>query len=399
MRKGVPRRKGAVGCASVPVFCGFQHRLARCLNLESRWTFTPCEFTGTLCFWGIGQSLCKQSGKEQWTHLLAYGEGSGADCRRHVQKLNLLQGQISELSLRSLGESVSANEEENVDPWQAARASPQEKLQPSKNRWLKYLERDSKELGLKEGGVCFNRQPSEREKPDPLSSTGLPQKRKWNQSTVQPPCDPDVQDSRNCEVTLKSLKDHSLHSTWSARSSPDCSTWDLPWISEELSPSFTQDHAGLAGKGRGSSPEDRDTMELVPQGEPPCPAQQVRTVSKWEQCLMPLGNSSHLDTEPLTPLQRGLRPIQAAQAEQGTPRAQTPREEGLCRIPGALQSPQTTHTPMPGPKRLCGRIPEQSQGAGPWAEGAPLVKGVQARSSLMRLYDLFKTGEDFDDDL
>lgn len=30
----------------------------------------------------------------------AYGEGSGADCRRHVQKLNLLQGQISEMSLR-----------------------------------------------------------------------------------------------------------------------------------------------------------------------------------------------------------------------------------------------------------------------------------------------------------
>ncbi|KAM9731897.1 MRN complex-interacting protein isoform 2-T2 [Dama dama] len=369
MRQGVPRRKGAVGCACVPVFCG------------------------------VFSTGCSREviGVRRDT---AYGEGSGADCRRHVQKLNLLQGQISELSFRSLGESVSANEEENVDPWQAAHASPQEKLQPSKNRWLKYLERDSEELGLKEGGVCFNRQPSsEREKPDPLSSTGLPRKRKWNQSTVQPPCGPDVQDSRNCEVTLKSLKDHPLHSTWSARSSPDYSTWDLPWISEELSPSFTQDRAGLAGKGRGSSREDRDTVELVPQGEPPCPAQQVRTVSKWEQCLMPRGNSSHLDTEPLTPLQRGLRPIQAAQAEQGTPRAQTPREEGLCRIPGARQSPQTTHTPMPGPKRLCGRIPEQSQGAGPWAEGAPLVKGVQARSSLMRLCDLFKTGEDFDDDL
>uniref|UniRef100_A0AC11BN82 MRN complex interacting protein n=1 Tax=Ovis aries TaxID=9940 RepID=A0AC11BN82_SHEEP len=116
----------------------------------------------------------------------------------------------------------------------------QEKPQPSKNRWLKYLERDSEELGLKEG-LCFNRQPSSgREKPDPPFSTGLPRKRKWNQSTVQPLCIPHVQDSRNCEVTLKSLKDH----------------------------------AGLAGKGRESRREDRDTMELVPQGEPPCPAQQ-----------------------------------------------------------------------------------------------------------------------------
>uniref|UniRef100_A0A8C6DUZ3 MRN complex interacting protein n=1 Tax=Moschus moschiferus TaxID=68415 RepID=A0A8C6DUZ3_MOSMO len=308
---------------------------------------------------------CKACGKKQ-SFLQAYGEGSGADCRRHVQKLNLLQGQISEMSLRSLGESVSANEEENVGPWQAAHASPQEKFQPSKNRWLKYLERDSKELGLKEGGVCFKRQPSsEREKPDPPFSTDLPRKRKWNQSTVQPPCGPDVQDSRNCEVTLKSLKDR----------------------------------AGLAGKGRGGNHEDQDAVELVPRGEPPRPAHQVRTMSKWERCLTPLGNSSHLDTEPLTPLQRGLRPIQAAQAEQGTPRAQTPREGGLCRIPGARQSPQTTHTPMPGPKRLCGRIPEQSRGVGPWAEGVPLVKGVQAHSSLMRLCDLFKTGEDFDDNL
>ncbi|XP_057566418.1 MRN complex-interacting protein isoform X2 [Hippopotamus amphibius kiboko] len=297
----------------------------------------------------------------------AYGEGSGADCRHHVQKLNLLQGQISEMSLRSLEEAVSAEEEEDAGPLQATHARLQEKLQPSNSRWLKYLERDSKELGLEEGGVCFNRQPSpEREKPDPPFSAALPRKRKWSQNTVQPPCSPDVQDSRNCEVTLKSLKDHT----------------------------------GLTGKVKeGSSCEDWDTRELVvAQGEPPCPAQQVRTTSKWEQFLPPLGNSLHLDTEPLTPLQRGPRPAQAAQAEQGTPRAQTPREGSLCKTAGVLQPPQATHTPMPGPK-LCEKTPEQSWGTGPWAEGGPLGKGGQGPSSLMRLCDLFKTGEDFDDDL
>uniref|UniRef100_A0A2R9BMN3 MRN complex interacting protein n=1 Tax=Pan paniscus TaxID=9597 RepID=A0A2R9BMN3_PANPA len=56
---------------------------------------------------------CKACGEKQ-SFLRAYGEGSGADCRRHVQKLNLLQGQVSELPLRSLEETVSANEEENV---------------------------------------------------------------------------------------------------------------------------------------------------------------------------------------------------------------------------------------------------------------------------------------------
>ncbi|XP_061046040.1 MRN complex-interacting protein isoform X1 [Eubalaena glacialis] len=344
---------------------------------------------------------CKACGEKQ-SFLRAYGEGSGADCRHHVQKLNLLQGQISEMSLRSPEESINADEEENARPRQPAPASLQEKLQPSKNRWLKYLERDSKELELEEG-VCFNRQPSsKREKPDPAFSTGLPRKRKRSQSTVQPPCSPNVQDSRNCEVTLKSLKDRSLHSAWSTGSLSDCSAWDLPWVSEELSPSFIQDHTGLTGKVKeGSSREDWDTRELVvPRGEPPCPAQQVRTMSpKWEQFLPPLGNSSYLETEPLTPLQRGPRPARAARAEQGTPRTQTPREGGLCRTPGALQPPQATHTPTPGPKRLCGKTPEQSGGTGPWAEGGPLVKGMQEPSSLVRLCDLFKTGEDFDDDL
>ena len=163
-----------------------------------------------------------------------------------------------------------------------------------------------------------------------------------------------------------------------------------------------QDHTGLTGKvTEGSSREDWDTRELVvPRGEPPCPAQHVRTMSPmWEQFLPPLGNSSHLETEPLTPLQRGPRPARAARAEQGTPRTQTPREGGLCRTPGALQPPQATHAPTPGPKRLCGKTPEQSGGTGPWVEGGPLVKGMQEPSSLVRLCDLFKTGEDFDDDL
>ncbi|XP_064336245.1 MRN complex-interacting protein isoform X3 [Camelus dromedarius] len=136
----------------------------------------------------------------------AYSEGSGADCRRHVQKLNLLQGQISETSLRSLEESVSANEEESTGPGWAVHAGLQEKPQPSKNRWLKYLERDSEEPGPG-GGACSNRQPSpETEKPEPPRRTGLPRKRKWSQSAVQPPCSPDVQDFRNRGVTLEPLK-------------------------------------------------------------------------------------------------------------------------------------------------------------------------------------------------
>ncbi|XP_072803194.1 MRN complex-interacting protein isoform X1 [Vicugna pacos] len=304
---------------------------------------------------------CKACGEKQ-SFLQAYGEGSGADCRRHVQKLNLLQGQISETSLRSLEESVSADEEDSAGPGWAVHAGLQEKPQPSKNRWLKYLERDSEEPGP-EGGACSNRQPSpETEKPEPPRRTGLPRKRKWSQSAVQPPCSPDVQDSRNRGVTLEPLK--------------DCT--------------------GLAGKAEGGrSREDRGTRELVvPWGEPPRPAQQVgATSSKWEPFLLP-----HVDVEPLTLLQRGSKPARAAQAEQGPPGAQTPREGGFSTTPGVQTPPQATHTSTPGPKGHCGKTPEQSWGTGPWAGGEPLGRGAQ-EPSLMRLCDLFKTGEDLDDDL
>ncbi|XP_023599652.1 MRN complex-interacting protein isoform X4 [Myotis lucifugus] len=60
---------------------------------------------------------CKACGEKQ-SFLRAYGEGSGADCRRHVQKLNLLQGQLSEASPRSREEPVNADKE-NAGPGQA----------------------------------------------------------------------------------------------------------------------------------------------------------------------------------------------------------------------------------------------------------------------------------------
>uniref|UniRef100_A0A4X1VQH8 MRN complex interacting protein n=2 Tax=Sus scrofa TaxID=9823 RepID=A0A4X1VQH8_PIG len=110
-----------------------------------------------------------------------------------------------------------------------------EKPQPSESRWLKYLESDSKDLGLEEGGTL-----STTETPDPPFSTGLPRKRRWGQSTVQPPSCPDVQDFRNCKVTSEPLKDH----------------------------------AGLAAKVKGSSPVDWDTRELIIPREPARPAQQ-----------------------------------------------------------------------------------------------------------------------------
>lgn len=310
---------------------------------------------------------CKACGEKQ-SFLRAYGEGSGADCRRHVQKLNLLQGQVSEMSLRSLEEPVNANEEKDAaGPGHTEHVSLQEQLQPSENRWLKYLEKCSGELEL-EGAVCFNRRPSSTtEKPDPPFNSSLPRKRRWSQSTAQPLCSPDGQDSEDSEITLETQKGPT----------------------------------GLVGKVReGNSRDNWNTRELTgPWGKPPHPAQQVRaTLSKWERFLLPPGNSSHVDTEPPIPLQRGLRPAGTVQAEQGTPRAQTPREESLSRSPGAPQLPRATHIPTSGPKRPFRETPEHLWGTGSRAEGGLLVRGAQ-ESPLLRLCDLFNTGEDFDDNL
>ncbi|XP_040848560.1 MRN complex-interacting protein-like isoform X2 [Ochotona curzoniae] len=90
---------------------------------------------------------CKACGKKQ-SFLRSYGEGSGADCRRHVQKLNLLQGQVSELPLRSLEGSGSVREEELEDHHQAENVDPQE-MEPESAQLLH--KRDIPDLGTPRG--------------------------------------------------------------------------------------------------------------------------------------------------------------------------------------------------------------------------------------------------------
>nr|KAF6448033.1 MRN complex interacting protein [Rousettus aegyptiacus] len=115
-----------------------------------------------------------------------------------------------------------------------------EKPLPSENRWLKYLERGSEKVGLEEG-VCFSTQPTSATKMPYSPNTSLPRKRRWSQSTAQPPCIPSGQDLGNSEDTLETQKDH----------------------------------AGLAELvGEGSCCKDWDTREFTgPWGGPPCPAQ------------------------------------------------------------------------------------------------------------------------------
>ena len=164
-----------------------------------------------------------------------------------------------------------------------------------------------------------------------------------------------------------------------------------------------QDHAGLAGKVReDGSHQNRGTRELaVPQGGPPrpAPAPQVRAVSsKSEQFLLLPGNGPHVDTGLPGTLPKNPRPARAALAEQGTLWAQTVSRGCPSRPCSTHKLPWAPPTLLSSSQRPCLKTPKQPWDTGPLAKGRPLVTGGQ-EPPLVRLCDLFKTGEDFEDDL
>lgn len=85
---------------------------------------------------------CKACGEKQ-SFLRAYGAGSGADCRRHVQKLNLLQARLSK---RPLGPRILEGGAQDEEEPQLEHTL----LQPraSESRWRKYLDGGSEEMTL-----------------------------------------------------------------------------------------------------------------------------------------------------------------------------------------------------------------------------------------------------------
>ncbi|KAF1509679.1 MRN complex-interacting protein, partial [Eudyptula minor novaehollandiae] len=87
--------------------------------------------------------------------LQVYGQGSGLDCRHHVQKLNLLQGEAEEAigwTSRCIEESV--NDNKNIAA-QHEDGLVQQEERAEVSRWSKYLDKDSEyqEDGEEEAGT------------------------------------------------------------------------------------------------------------------------------------------------------------------------------------------------------------------------------------------------------
>ncbi|XP_010073011.1 PREDICTED: UPF0544 protein C5orf45 homolog, partial [Pterocles gutturalis] len=74
-----------------------------------------------------------------------YGQGSGLDCRHHVQKLNLLQGEAEEAmgwTSRCIEESVNDSKNTGL---QHEDSLVQQEGRPEVSRWSKYLDKDSED--------------------------------------------------------------------------------------------------------------------------------------------------------------------------------------------------------------------------------------------------------------
>ncbi|NWX44341.1 MRNIP protein, partial [Steatornis caripensis] len=77
--------------------------------------------------------------------LQVYGQGSGLDCRHHVQKLNLLQGEAEEaIGWTSWSVEESVNDSKNKAAQHEA-SSVQQEGRAQVSRWSKYLDKDSED--------------------------------------------------------------------------------------------------------------------------------------------------------------------------------------------------------------------------------------------------------------
>ncbi|XP_065705150.1 MRN complex-interacting protein isoform X2 [Patagioenas fasciata] len=91
-----------------------------------------------------GKWSCSVCGQRQAVQKI-YGQGSGLDCRHHVQKLNLLQGKAEETigqTYRCVEESVNARK--NIAA-QCEDSLVQQEGTAEVSRWSKYLDKDSED--------------------------------------------------------------------------------------------------------------------------------------------------------------------------------------------------------------------------------------------------------------
>ncbi|XP_005053501.2 PREDICTED: UPF0544 protein C5orf45 homolog, partial [Ficedula albicollis] len=104
-----------------------------------------------------GRWSCSVCGQRQALQKV-YGQGSGLECRRHVQKLNLLQGEAEEaLGWTSWCVEDSVNDSKNRAA-QYEDCSLQQEGRTEGSRWSKYLDQESEDQEDEEEEAALERQ-------------------------------------------------------------------------------------------------------------------------------------------------------------------------------------------------------------------------------------------------
>ncbi|XP_040200920.1 MRN complex-interacting protein isoform X2 [Rana temporaria] len=92
---------------------------------------------------------CKLCGEKQ-SLIKVFGQGSAADCRRHVQKLNLLQGKVEQTAITTTGLNWQNDACENDYDSTQSSGSSQPHIGAPVSCWSKYLEEDSENSCVKQ---------------------------------------------------------------------------------------------------------------------------------------------------------------------------------------------------------------------------------------------------------
>ncbi|XP_063269510.1 MRN complex-interacting protein isoform X2 [Prinia subflava] len=104
-----------------------------------------------------GRWSCSVCGQRQAVQKV-YGQGSGLECRRHVQKLNLLQGEAEEaLGLTPWCVEDSVNDSKNREAQHEA-SSVQQEGRTEGSRWSKYLDQENEDQEDEEEEAALERQ-------------------------------------------------------------------------------------------------------------------------------------------------------------------------------------------------------------------------------------------------
>nr|XP_060621394.1 MRN complex-interacting protein isoform X1 [Anolis sagrei ordinatus] len=119
---------------------------------------------------------CKVCNEKQ-SILKVFGQGSGSDCRRHVQKLNLLQGENQQAAMnmpRDIEEPTEMSDENTANFREEL--GQQEEETETTSRWTKYLdkrcEEQEEEVLQTEEEACMVRNTRKRKKTDLYTTAG-----------------------------------------------------------------------------------------------------------------------------------------------------------------------------------------------------------------------------------